>query len=215
MIKYLIFDFDGTLADTISGIQIALNNTSEKFKLNKIFSISDCKNLIGGGAKRLFLKAFDYENLNKNNNKIFKYFMKTYLKEQNTNFVLYKEVYEILYKIQNQYNLIIYSNKPEKILKNCIRNSLNGIKFFKIIGNNKKYLPKPDTTYMNYIINKYKINKDECIYVGDSKYDVEFAKNLNIISIILEYGYGDYNNIRCDYLISNFSDILNIIKKLK
>ena len=61
---YVIFDFDGTLADTLPGIEKTLNITAKKMNINKEFTKDETKNLIGGGAKRLFLRAFNFFELN-------------------------------------------------------------------------------------------------------------------------------------------------------
>ena len=54
--KTIIFDFDGTLADTLIGILDTLNDVSKSLNLGINFSYEDGKKLIGGGSKRLLLK---------------------------------------------------------------------------------------------------------------------------------------------------------------
>ena len=61
--KHVFFDFDGTLADTISGITFACNKVSEIYNVEKRFTDAQVMTFIGEGSKRLFLRAFDFEDL--------------------------------------------------------------------------------------------------------------------------------------------------------
>ena len=214
---YVIFDFDGTLADTLPGIEKALNITAKKMNINKEFTKDETKNLIGGGAKRLFLRAFNFSELNDKDLSLYNLFMDEYYKQQISNFVVYKNVLDVLKVLQeNNINLIVYSNKPEEILNKCISNKFQNIKFLKVVGNNLSLPPKPDTTYFMKIVDELKIDLTRSIYVGDSIYDLEFANNLKIDCVICDYGYGNYvdiKNKKPKYLISNFNELLRIILK--
>ena len=214
---YVIFDFDGTLADTLPGIEKALNITAKKMNINKEFTKDETKNLIGGGAKRLFLRAFNFFELNDKDLSLYNLFMDEYYKQQISNFVIYKNVLEVLKVLEkNNINLIIYSNKPEEILNKCVSNKFQSIKFLKVVGNNLSLPPKPNTTYFMKIVDELKIDLTRSIYVGDSIYDLEFANNLKIDCAICDYGYGNYADIKNKkpkYLISNFNELLRIILK--
>lgn len=215
--KTIIFDFDGTLADTLIGILDALNDVSKSLNLGINFSYEDGKKLIGGGSKRLFLKAFNYEELNDKNIDIYNLFMDKYQKYQLSNFKLYKNVEEMLeFFNENNINLIIYSNKPDNILKLCVEKSLGNISFVGVIGNTLKMPPKPDPSYLLNFLNEKNIDVSSCLYVGDSIYDLLLAKNMKIDCVICNYGYGDYNEIKKEnptYEIDDFKLLERIVLK--
>lgn len=215
--KTIIFDFDGTLADTLIGILDALNDVSKSLNLGINFSYEYGKKLIGGGSKRLFLKAFNYEELNDKNIDIYNLFMDKYKKYQLSNFKLYKNVKEMLeFFNKNNINLIIYSNKPDNILKLCVEKSLGNINFVGVIGNTLKMLPKPDPSYLLNFLNAKNIDVPSCLYVGDSIYDLLLAKNMKIDCVICNYGYGDYKEIKKEnptYEIDDFKLLERIVLK--
>ena len=58
-------------------------------------------------------------------------------------------------------------------------------------------------------------NPDECIMIGDRKYDILGAKKFNLASIGVTYGYGTYDElqeVQADYIIEKPLDILNIVR---
>lgn len=214
--NWILFDFDGTLADTLKGIQVALNKTCKEFNIDKFYTYEECKNLIGGGAKRLFLRAFNLEDLTSlSNQKLYDFFMNEYYKEQVNNCEIYENVKDLLYFFKNNgCNLVVYSNKPQKILDECIEHFFSDIEFKYIVGDSFKYPPKPNLSWFNDFMKENNINKDEIIYVGDSEFDLNFAKNAGIACVILKYGYGNYKNIKENdrvKLIDNFKELKNII----
>ena len=215
--KTVIFDFDGTLADTLIGILDTLNDVSKSLNLGINFSYEDGKKLIGGGSKRLFLKAFNYEELNDKNIDIYNLFMDKYQKYQLSNFKLYKNVKEVLeFFNKNNITLIIYSNKPDNILKLCVGKSLGNINFVGVIGNTLKMPPKPDPSYLLNFLNGKNIDVSSCLYVGDSIYDLLLAKNMKIDCVICNYGYGDYKEIKKEnptYEIDDFKLLERIVLK--
>ena len=215
--KTIIFDFDGTLADTLIGILDALNDVSKSLNLGINFSYEYGKKLIGGGSKKLFLKAFNYEELNDKNIDIYNLFMDKYQKYQLSNFKLYKNVKEMLeFFNKNNIKLIIYSNKPDNILKLCVEKSLGNINFVGVIGNTLKMPPKPDTSYLLNFLNERNIDVSSCLYVGDSIYDLLLAKNMKIDCVICNYGYGDYEEIKKEnptYEIDDFKLLERIVLK--
>ena len=94
--KHVFFDYDGTLADTISGITFACNKVAEIYNVNRRFSDADVTTFIGEGSKRLFLRAFDSEDLKSSNHKMYDDFMYYYLNFQTDHLKLYDNCVEVL-----------------------------------------------------------------------------------------------------------------------
>ena len=213
--KHVFFDFDGTLADTISGITFACNKVSEIYNVKRVFTDAEVKTFIGEGSKRLFLRAFDFDDLNEKNQKMYDDFMYYYLNFQTEHISLYENCVEVLKTLQNLNILLyIYSNKPHNILLECVKLTLPDIKFELVLGNRTEDKPKPDPETINKYIEDHHINKEEMIYVGDSLVDLRFAQNLGVDSLILTHGYwnsGDINQEKPTYIAKNMKDILTYI----
>ena len=59
MITYLLFDLDGTLADTLSGIAHFVNRTTAAYGLSSL-SQDRVKSFVGNGAKILLERSFSH-----------------------------------------------------------------------------------------------------------------------------------------------------------
>lgn len=213
--KHVFFDFDGTLADTISGITFACNKVSEIYNVEKKFSDAQVMTFIGEGSKRLFLRAFDFEDLDSTNQKMYDDFMYYYLNFQTDHIKLYENCVEVLKTLQNlNIFLYIYSNKPHDILIKCVKLTLPEIDFKLVLGNRTEEKPKPDPEIINKFMEKNHINKEETIYIGDSIVDLRFAQNLKVDSLILTHGYWNSGKLEDEhptYIAKNMKDILTYI----
>lgn len=210
-----VFDFDGTLVDTIPGIAKAVNDTLKEFG-RKTYSEDVIKTFIGHGAEVLFLKAFNYSKIDDENIDIYNIFMQNYYLEQGALMSIFPYVIDTL-KLINKLGgeIIIYSNKPLKILSNCIDLVFKDIKIKEIFGNSKGELPKPDVTRINKYFSKEKINKNKVLYIGDSPVDIMFAKNMNVDTVSCLFGYSDKEslfNLKADYYITSMLELQDIIK---
>lgn len=212
MKKYIVFDLDGTLIDTLEGITKAINDTFALLSKPYCYTKNVVGTFIGHGARRLFLLA----NKGEFTEKEFSLFLKLYEKDQYVS-SLYPHVFETLTFLKNNgLKLIIYSNKPNEILKKLIKNKFSDIEFLHVQGQDNNYPPKPDVTLLKSILNKYDLKEEDGIYVGDSDVDVLTARNVNMPSIILSYGYGNKKLIsesKPDYFIDDFADIIKVIWK--
>ena len=72
--------------------------------------------------------------------------------------------------------------------------------------------PSPDS--INYLVDKYRLNKNNTYYVGDRSMDIECANNAHIKSILYlpKDGYGLATG-KETYIIEDLLDIKEIIKK--
>lgn len=215
--KHIFFDFDGTLVDTMPGITKACNIILEKIGSSVRYNDEQSKTFVGHGSKELFLKAFNYKELDESNISLYEEFLDTYNRVQLDNMEMYPGVLKTLQNLNEMGCLFyIYSNKPHDILVKCVSKTLQNFNILLVQGNKTEELPKPNPTFMNKYMKEHGILKDSSIYVGDSMPDLEFAKNLGVDSMILDWGYGDYNAIiaaKPTYFSSNIEDLVKINSK--
>ena len=85
--------------------------------------------------------------------------------------------------------------------------------FDDIVTSLDNFKRKPDPEGLNYLINKYHLDKNHTYYVGDRKLDIECASNASIKSImfIKPDGPGKPTG-KEDYIIKDLLDIKDIIK---
>lgn len=210
MDKFVVFDLDGTLIDTLTGLTEAVNLTLKEINKPYIYTKEEVKTFIGRGAKRLFALAFK----NDNNPAEFELFLKNYERCQYISEVFPGVKKTLLSLKEKGYKLIIYSNKPDSILQKLVKEKLGDADFSYVQGQDNRYPPKPDITLLTNILNKLNLKAEDGIYVGDSIVDLETARNASMKCVIFSFGYGDQKEIidsSPDFYFDKFEQLNEIL----
>lgn len=214
MKKFIVFDLDGTLVDTLLGLTKASNELMEKYNYPYRYSYSEVKEFIGNGARKLFLRLTHRSQFDETLEKEYLDFLKIYEEAQYIS-KPYDGVINLLKKLNKKgVFLIIYSNKPHDILIKLVQEVFKDIKFLSVEGYKEGNKVKPDIEVLEKILNENDLNSYEGIYVGDSYTDYLTAMNIHMDMIFMTYGYchkDELNKIDCIKL-DNFKDIGNYIK---
>lgn len=193
--KCVIFDLDGTLIDSLQGILDACNETFKQLGYNIHNTIDEAKHFIGAGATEFARRALAGRKITlEEEQKAMDLFLENYGRTQVVSAKAFPGVVEFLQRLKAQgYKLCIASNKPQELLKPIVKQIFGDELFDIALGQLPNAPEKPDPFIINKIIGSLNINKSDCIYVGDSEYDVDTAINSNLDSIIVKYGYGFYD----------------------
>ena len=212
MIKLIIFDLDGTLLNTIDDIAISLNKALTVYSLNT-HSVDVVKQMVGNGVDKLISRAIGEEEC------LFDEVKKYYLEDYNKNCSNNTKPYDGILKVLNEFKLqgiklAVLSNKPHvdtiKVIKNYFGNNI----FDVVLGKTDYNRIKPYPDGVNEIKNKLNIN-DNIVFVGDSDVDIMTAKNSNVKSIAVLWGFRTIQQLpNADYYASSCEDLLNIIKEI-
>lgn len=86
--------------------------------------------------------------------------------------------------------------------------------FTEIVTSENGFNRKPSPDAVNYLVEKYELDKRSTYYVGDRSIDIECAKNAGIRSILYlpKKGYGMAKG-KEDYIVQDLLDIINIMKE--
>lgn len=212
-VKSIIFDFDGTLHDTI---KIYYPAFSEGVKILKEHSYAKDFELSENNVKRFLGEKpnFAYDLLAKDANEDFKLEVMTHVgKKMDENVKnkvgkLYDGTEEVLEKISQTYDLYILSNCRESYLDQAL--DIYGIKkYFKkyYAAETFDFIPKDE------IIRQERKNlKEEIIFVGDRNHDMAAAHKNNLRSIFCTYGFGPEDEGKdATYKINSIREILEIL----
>lgn len=211
--KYLIFDTDGTLLDSLQDILNAVNLSLKECGYNKEYKYEEGKALIGSGASTLAKRALSFANPKPEEFEKFKaLFFKYYSQMQGKTTKPFDGLTNLLVSLKNKgYRLFIASNKPHALLNEIIDAKFPKDLFEDWIGQIPGNKIKPDPYIVNLLCDKYNIDKKKCLYIGDSHFDVETAKNAHIDVALVTYGYGDYKK----ELLDEATHVINSIKELE
>ncbi|MFI1773767.1 phosphoglycolate phosphatase [Thalassobellus citreus] len=199
----IIFDFDGTLINSIPDLTLAVNNMLAHYNFPPL-TIKQVTPFIGNGAKPLVKRALEHALQSKKltssllEEALIIYF-KAYKDVTCIDTFMYPGVLETLqYLDKKGYKMAICTNKPFDFIE-PILDTLEIKHFFKCwIGEDSLPEKKPEAAPLLYLANKMDTFINNSIMVGDSKNDILAAQNSNMESIGVSYGY-NYNENISDY----------------
>lgn len=165
--KLIIFDLDGTLVDSIKGVEKAYEHLAgekgidpERFRDRKI--------ILGSPLREILRKVLPEEEVEESIRIFRNYYSKIYLEE--TKLLPHaQECIEWLY--DRGYTLAVLTNKSGRFARNLLEH-FGLLKFFKtVIGDGDTEHFKPSKEAVRFIIEKCGANSSEAVLVGDSIYD--------------------------------------------
>ena len=210
--KHIAFDFDGTLADSFylareyydlaakdSGVNKLTQEQIEEMRSRKLNFKNAWK----------VIKDLDigFVNLAKLAKNIFEelLFNKERLK-------LFRQIPNVLDDLRKRdLKLYIVTYNQQQIVENTLRKFNCLDKFEKIYTLD---LFKNKSEQLQELIEDYKINKDEIIYIGDEVKDIETAHKVGIDVLAVEWGYNSAKALKKynpEYQIKKIPDLLRIL----
>ena len=189
-VRALIFDLDGTLADTIGGIRDGMNETMHKYGYPPK-TYEDIRRAIGNGARLLVKRCMpepDASNEQKVKTVLASYdlaYARTHLHTREC----YEGIVEAVKELHARgYRLAVLSNKQDAYTKGLVDQLFPDGEFEIVMGQGE--LPtKPDPTAPQLIAHLLCVDADECAVIGDSDVDIVTAQNAGMRSVGCSWGY--------------------------
>ena len=216
MYKLFIFDFDGTVANSLETITYYVNMTLKQYKL-KPFNQNKIRYFVGNGASLLIercLKARDCYT-----EEFHKEFLDAYLKNYNSDAMYLTEPYEGILETLAQLKLkgiklAILSNKPDSSVQPATAQLFGKKLFDTAVGQKDGFPIKPDPTIGNSILEKYGVAPSECVYIGDTDVDMQTGKNLGAFTVGVTWGFRDIKELKdngADKIINEPYELLELL----
>jgi len=214
MIKLIIFDLDGTIADTSVDITNALNYALEPFGVKR-YSVEEVKSMVGSGITRLITSLIPEGHLTEENRRLsvdrFTEFYSSHLLD---NTLLYRGVRETLQSL-NRYTKVVLSNKRTGYSKEILEGLGVAGYFDRILGSDSVREKKPSPVPVLDIMEECRVEKDETIMVGDSNYDIQAASAAGIKVVAVTYGFRARETLKdADYMIEDFSELPGLLSDM-
>ncbi|MGE4282667.1 MAG: HAD-IA family hydrolase [Clostridia bacterium] len=209
MIKYIIFDFDGTLADSQEVGISAANRLAEKHKFKKIeqkdiqhlknLSVTEKFKFLNFPLYKIPFWSAEFYNLYKQS-----------IKE----IVLFNGMEEVLEELHNTgYHIAIISSNSEHNIREFLQN--NQIDYIKEIFCSNKIFGKDKI--IRKFLKMYMLKECEVIYIGDELRDIMACKKSGIRVIWVGWGYDIIEMVKKEdpnYMVNKPEEILNIVYRL-
>ncbi len=189
-IEAVIFDLDGTLLNTLYDLTDAVNWSLEKYGL-PARSVEEVRSFVGNGLRNLMLKAVPNGEENPVFESLFDFFREYYKSHCNIKTAPYEGVKELMRELQGRgVKMAIVSNKIDAGVKEL--NEIHFSEFVEVaIGEREGIGRKPAPDSVNEALKILKVDKEHAVYVGDSDVDIQTAKNADLRSISVTWGFRD------------------------
>ena len=219
----ILFDLDGTLADTAPDLMKAHNHVMNKFGYSSK-NMDEIRNLVGRGAAVMIGRSIwgsARKELSKiSDEKIKKDMTKEFIKFYENNLVVETQLLKgvenfLLWAKSNNISMGVCTNKQEHLAIELLK-KINIYDFFEYIagGNTFDYC-KPDPRHITNMVEIMGGDIRKTIMIGDSENDADAAKSAGVPMILVEDGYTEkkIDQIYHNHLIKDFVGLEKIVLK--
>lgn len=190
----VIFDLDGTLADTMDDLHTAISGMLVRLGY-PARTKEELLGFINNGAREFVRRSLPSDV--QESELIIDTAVGVYDEEYAKCFAekthLYEGIYEALSELKEETGckFAVLSNKQDRFVKEIIK-KLFPEKFFAIVQGQVKGVPtKPDPTALLEICRLLRTKTENCTLVGDSDVDIKTAINAEVKGIGVSWGYRD------------------------
>lgn len=195
--QLVIFDLDGTLLDTVADLANATNWALEQCGY-PTHPVEAYYKFVGNGINKLFARALPEEESTEENMLRIRSLFIPYYNEHNADYSRpYPGVTELLQTLQAKgVMLAVASNKYQEATLKLVRHFFPSIRFAAIYGQREEVPIKPAPDIVYDILRDTGVVKEATLYVGDSGVDMQTAKNADIVSVGVTWGFRSEEELR-------------------
>ena len=215
----IVFDLDGTLADTAPDLIATLNVILAREGLPPV-PLEQANELIGAGARALVARGFELGRRELGPAKadeLYRDFLAHYAEHLCAETRLFPGVVQALDNLEDQgFRFAVCTNKIERHSRQLLRALGLAGRFAAICGRDTFPYFKPDPRHLTLTIEAARGEAARAIMVGDSMTDVATAKAARIPVVGVSFGYTDrpVRELDPDTVIDRFSDLASAIAEI-
>lgn len=212
-IEHIMFDFDGTLADTSEGIIRSMHYAFDRLHAEREQD-QVIRDMIGPPLEEMFARLLHTEDEAYIRTAVV-YFRERYAAEGVRELCLYSGVKETLAALADRgMRLYIVTSKPERFVREiCARQGIDAF-FTAFTGVSATEKSPSKAERMGILMKDHGISPENGIMVGDRPEDAAAAKKNGIACVGASYGFGRKEELveaGCVHIIQRPDDLLELI----
>ena len=205
MFDGVIFDIDGTLTSTNELIFSTFNHVSKKY-INRTFTNEEIIGMFGPPEDDILKDLVNVEEFENARLDYYKYYEDNHKEMADA----YPGIIDcVKYLKEKNIPLFIYTGKGRETTRITLEQIGLGNEFLEILSGDDVENHKPSPEAINTIVDKYNIEREKTLMIGDSVHDYLAAKDagVKIASVVWDcYAKEKVTTLNSDYLFHSVKD---------
>ena len=208
-VELLMFDLDGTIADTGQDLAGSVNFTRGHFELMPLAEDSIHIH-VGRGVEHLLKHALP-EAKGSRFHEILRVFLRHYEEHLLDKTILYPGVLDVLDHFRSKRRVVV-SNKIHRLTQAVVRGLGVESHFDAIFGGDSAAEKKPHPAILSLALERFHVAAPKALMIGDGDIDIEAGKRAGVMTCGVTYGLGDRSQLiaaKPDVLIEQMAELPN------
>ena len=211
----VLFDLDGTLADTAPDLCAPANRMREAKGLPAL-PVADLGRFASAGARGILGRAFDITPEHRDFEAMRKEFLRGYEQALCVETALFPGMDDVLISLENQgIAWGVVSNKTEVYVVPIIEQLGLASRCACSIGGDTAARAKPHPDPLYLAAEQIGVDPASCVYVGDDERDIVAGKAAGMVTVAAAYGYcgteTSPHDWQADFLVEHAGQLLGLI----
>ncbi|PLY06449.1 MAG: HAD family hydrolase [Desulfuromonas sp.] len=202
-IRYLLFDLDGTLVDSVYDLTTALNLLGDELGQPRL-NDNAVRSIIGDGATWLIKRAFGEEQYRRE--QLFR-FLDIYAEHLYEKTRCYPGIEELLTRYPAE-NLAVVTNKPIALSLGLLKGLGLAERFKVIIGGDSYTEKKPHPLPVEKALEALGARPEEAVIIGDHHTDLKSGRGAGTATCFCAFGYGNTGGVEPDFTANDPRELL-------
>ena len=210
-----IFDLDGTLLDTLDDLADSANEALAAAGL-PVHPVDAYRTFVGEGIQTLVQRIVPEGGNESMVEQVLALYRAAYGRRWNNKTQPYDGITGLLTALTAlPVRLAVLSNKPQKFTELCMAHHLPGHAFEIVLGQRDEVPRKPHPAGALEIARAFGLSPDECLFIGDTKTDMDTATAAGMSPIGVAWGFRPVEELLTNgaaAILSHPGDLLKLLR---